>query len=278
MKQVAADGYTNVEIDSICEVLQKKYTNVKERYPTIAPVACLGPSGVGKSSTINSILHQVSVAYESDSSSRGTNLVHEFAAPTLDQTSMFKVVAPYLRPDQIAIVVQRHVTAILTYLGADEGITDDSEIDDLERKYNTAIDFFHLLLCGHKEFLTRFLVIEYFKLNIQTDLEDTIEDLTELIEEFKATRNLVDETEHFTAENDKELGNVFREISRVAHSSTGKPHPWPILTKIEVCHENDLLNAGLLIGDTPGIDDINQASTESIPHLMSKVSCPRSYI
>lgn len=172
IEELTANGYTNAEINSICEILRKKYTNVKERYPTIAPVACLGPSGVGKSSTINSILHQVGVAYESDSSGRGTNLVHEFAAPTPEQTSMFKVVAPYLRREQISDIVDQHLWAVLGFLGADEGVADgpdELEVEDFEQKYITAIDFFHTLLRNRKDFSTREKVEDFFKSNMDTE-------------------------------------------------------------------------------------------------------------
>lgn len=270
--QLKADGYSNPEIEAICKILDKKYTNVKDRYPAIAPVACLGPSGVGKSSTINSILHQVGVAYESDASTRGTNLVHEFAMPSSDQTSLFLVAAPYLRYQQIRTVVKQHLRNVVWHLGVDEEIdgAEDLERDDLEQKYNTAIEFFHILLRDHKEFSTTNRVADFFKENMAEDLGPVIKEVTDLIEEFKDSRHLQDGTEYFAAESSRELANVFRTISRVPPSSAGKPHPWPILTKVEVRHENDLLDAGLVIGDTPGVDDINQAVVDGTKRYIKK--------
>ena len=271
VSNLAAMGYSSEEINSICEIL-KKYLFVKDRYPGVAPVACLGPSGVGKSSTINSILHQVGVAYESDAGTRGTNLVHEFAMSTPNQTSMFEVIAPYLRQPQISTEVKKHLGNIVAYLGAAEGYeeTGELEIDDLENKYGTAIEFFHILLRNHKEFSTAENTISYFKGNMDEDASDTIETLTGLIEQFKKNRKLRDGVECFTAESNKELAEVFRTVSRVAPSAARKPHPWPILIKIGVCHENDLLDAGLVIGDTPGIDDINQMVVQGTKHYLQK--------
>lgn len=93
LAETEATGYSNPEIEYFRKLLRDKYLYVKSRYPSIAPVACLGPSGVGKSSTTNSIFNQAGVAHETSSDSRGTNLVHEYSEPGTYQTSMFEVAA-----------------------------------------------------------------------------------------------------------------------------------------------------------------------------------------
>ena len=172
---VKAAGYRNDEIDRICEQLKRKYLHVKERYPAVAPVACLGPSGVGKSSTTNSIFHQIGAAYESDSPGRGTNLVHEFTAPSTYGTALFQVAAPYLRENQIRDLVTLHYGNVLEYLSLEEA--EKSDDDSTQRKYDTAIEFFRVLLCDHEEFSDDQSTKDYLESVAEDDIDDVIEDL-----------------------------------------------------------------------------------------------------
>ena len=267
--ELKAAGYHNDEIEHICDSLSKRYLILSGRYPLVPPVACLGPSGVGKSSTINSILHQVGAAYESDSPSRGTNLVHEFSMPFKFGTAMFQVAAPYLWQNQIETIVAQHWASIMTYHGEAEDL-EEAEVDDIQRKYDTAIEFFRILLCNRKEFATDAKARESLDSLLMNDVDDTIEYLTKLIEDFKRTRKLQDNVEYHDAESNKELAEIFRRISRVSLLSAGQPHPWPILTKVGIRHDNMLLNAGITIGDTPGVDDINQSVVDATREYVKK--------
>lgn len=54
-------GYYNKEIENILVSIMARSVP-KLHYPPVAPVACLGASGVGKSTSINSILGQQDMA------------------------------------------------------------------------------------------------------------------------------------------------------------------------------------------------------------------------
>ena len=268
MVELKAVGYHNAEIEQICAKLGR-YEHVRDRYPDIAPVAFLGASGVGKSSTTNSILHQNGVSHETDSASRGTNIVHEYAMPCTFQTSMFQVSAPYLRESQIANLVHNHYQSILAHLLAVE----DDDTDDMQetrQDYETALNFFRVLLCNTDDFADDDAATEYFKSTLETDADETIQHLTSLIEEFKSTRKLKDCVEYHDAENCKELGNIFKTVSRVPRGVPSSPYPWPILSKVGIHHENDLLNAGVVIGDTPGVDDNDQSMVQATKRYIKK--------
>ena len=62
--QLEAEHYFNEEIRAIVDHNMSEVRNPIARYPVVKPVACYGPSGVGKSSAMNSILNQKKAAAE----------------------------------------------------------------------------------------------------------------------------------------------------------------------------------------------------------------------
>lgn len=261
-------GYVNDDIDRICSGKLKDFLRVQDRYPYVKPIACLGPAGVGKSSGMNCILNQPGAAHESDAAHRGTNLVHEFLSSWTQQTSAYKVAAAYYRPAQVEKLVRKHCQNIFGFLDQAEELEED-EVNELQKRYETGIEFFRILLCHYKDFSSAEDAEDYFDSHREVEEEKVVKELTVLIEEFKASKNLVDCYEYYDAENVKELAEIFRKVSRVPKTSSG-PHPWPIISKIQIQQDNDLLNAGVVLGDTPGIGDSNQSVVDATSKYIRK--------
>jgi GTPase Era involved in 16S rRNA processing len=260
---VKENGFHNEQIDRICDSIDKQYRVPLVNYPSVQPVACLGPAGVGKSSTINSILHQRGAAAESDSSQRGTNLIHEFSAAPATQMARFVVAACYFSDRQIENLVVTHCDNIFAYLKQREIEGDDEDAEDDEesrRPYDAAIDLFRILLPHLGEFETNDRAEEYFDANVAKK-DHVKQEVYKCIINVKQSRNLDQGIEYFEAQNAKELAEVFRQVSGVAKSANTRSkasHPWPIIRKVEVRLDHALLDAGLVIADTPGITDSNQ--------------------
>ncbi len=254
-KQLEDGGYSNEEIERLFARKLRKLATPQWNYPSIKPVACLGAAGVGKSSAINSILHERDAAFVSESD-RGTNLVHEFSKSHTNQLSKYRVAARYLSPKQIELFVQFHCGNIFTYLEKKDDC-DEDEDTELQAKYNTAIALFCVLLGHLTEFAEDGDAQDYFETRMDRK-DKTIDQLVYLISGVKESRKLEDGIEYYDAEDTKELADVFKQVSRVAGRSKSS-HPWPIIRKIDIYQDQALLNAGVVLADTPGIGDSNQA-------------------
>ena len=263
LDQLKQEGYSNPEIENICDNNLKQFLCVRDCYPSIDPVACLGAAGHGKSSFMNCILNQLGAAHESDSGQRGTNIVHEFSAMCKGQTEKYRVAAPYYDEAQIDSLVRKHCQNIFTYLHhqTDDDYNED-EVEELRKKYDTATEFFRLMLCDRPEFNTADAADAYFE-SRQSDSENmVVTELKKYIEIFKDKRELQGGIEYHSAEGVDELTDVFRKVSRVPKMST-EPHPWPIIPKVQIHQDNDLLNAGVVLGDTPGVADSNHSVVDT---------------
>ena len=100
-----------------------------------------------------------------------------------------------------------------------------------------------------------------------------VKKLKDHIETFKKSRNLIDGVETYDAESIQELSNVFRLVSKVPKATglrPAKPHPYPIITKIQIQQDNTLLNAGVILADTPGVTDSNQAVVDATSNYLRK--------
>ena len=47
------------------------------------------------------------------------------------------------------------------------------------------------------------------------------------------------------------------DLQKSMGSTVAKPHPWPILSKVQVFSKNELIDTGVALGDPPGLADNN---------------------
>ncbi|KAK3719647.1 hypothetical protein LTR37_004184 [Vermiconidia calcicola] len=264
VKELKDSGYQNEEINNICEHDLRALREPRNKYPSVPPTSCLGPAGVGKSSSMNCFLDQSGAAPESDSAQRGTSLVHIFCHPSKKQTALFQVSATYSRDSQIESLLQKHCRNIFACLeqGGNSDEDDEDDGDEPQKKFNTALDFFRTLLCDLDGFKNDDDAREYFESRQDDDEDEVVKELKGYIITFKKTRPLKDGIEYHEAENYKELADRFRLVSRppkVARGQTQKPHL-----------DKDLLNAGLELADTPGVNDSNQAVVDATTNQLRR--------
>lgn len=68
-----------------------------------------------------------------------------------------------------------------------------------------------------------------------------------------------------TAQTNIELDEGLRRFSRPSKSIDGetRPSPWPLISKAEIYLDQPVVNAGVVLGDTPGVSDSNQSVVEA---------------
>ena len=265
---IKANGHHNEAVARVCTEL-RKFLVPAAHYKAIGPVACLGPAGVGKSSTINSILSQESAAPEHDGDERGTYVVHEYLGPSPTQVTPYVVEVPFRPQKTIASLVIRHQDSITKAQLPEEELDDDVE-DDLEQKSQTGLEFFHHLLCNHEDFATLDDVMTFFD-DHKDDQRGITEDIMGRIVDLMDERDLCDEQETYECVDERELNQVFKKISRPVRSRGNKnktPSPWPLVSKVKVRQDLDLLRSGLVLADTPGINDTNLTVVENTTNYL----------
>jgi GTP-binding protein EngB required for normal cell division len=257
--QQATKGFQHIEIFNICKEDLVQLLKVQDLYPKFGPVALLGPAGAGKCSLINALLHEAGIAIESDGVQRGA--VRTWFPNSLRHThdkrqgSRWRCLSMTSR--KFAIWVQRHCKHIFECLKKIDDL-DGEEGDALQVSYTAGIEFFMVLLCDMPDFRTKQDAMEYFEARQTDPIRDVVEHLTGLIEDFKQTRALAEGVEYHDTENAEGLAEIFRRVACVPRNKDPTPHPWPIITKIQIRFDNELFKAGLVIGDTPGMTDGNQ--------------------
>lgn len=214
IEQAIADGLRDDEIERIYGALTN-LCSLESKYPSVRPVAIFGPAGVGKSNTINSALNQKAAA-ESDSANRGTNLVHEYSAPTSQQLAKYEIAARYLAGRGLSNFVVGHCDSIFDFLDREaDSEEEEGGLEDLQQSYETSCNLFTILLCDHEEFESEGKVSDYFASN-RDDRPAAYEELKDLIKRLKASRSLEDEVEYHQARTTRELAEKFRIVSRVS--------------------------------------------------------------
>lgn len=275
-KETKASGYLNTAIDNVCTEIQN-YSSPSKHYPKVGPVACLGPAGAGKSTTINSILGQADVAIENDGQERGTYVVHEYCGQRRGQISKFFVVVTFHPPEILSEIVEIHCNNIEQYLSDEMDDEEKSEDVELLNKYNTAVEFFHTTLCASEEFRTIKSVKEYFETYFEEHNKMPVEEMQDLVEEVRSTECGDQRRIAHQASNHAELIKVFKIYSRPAQIANSRnevlrPSLWPIIDKLSIHQDLDLLNSGVTMADAPGIGDTNYTVLGNTLRCLSNAS------
>lgn len=248
----------------------------------------MGRQGAGKTQVVNVVTGQQDVARSFGGTGRGTFVAHEFLAAQDGQTEMFRIEPCYKSNDELRKNMEAHVSDIYRAHTAtdrqralevkkqkamactsdrsddpsDEESDDDTDGDldpddltDICRKNVFTYQYYTTMFCDKDDFssigATRsFFAREHAKGTAQSALVHM------LFEQVKVFRSSQRSDRVRTACDSKELHRITDDLSEPNHSNPyQKPHPWPITKKIRIYFNAPLLQAGLILGDTPGAND-----------------------
>ncbi|KAK4580316.1 hypothetical protein LTR86_000519 [Recurvomyces mirabilis] len=271
--ELKANGFDHPDLENVVSKQLSALRDINAQYPTTGPVACLGPTGIGKSSTMCSLLGQKNVAPDSGSAQRGTSLPHEYAKAREGQTDKYEVSAVVCSNGQMFMLVQMHVKSIMDCLYIEAEEVDSGEIEDCQKKYRTALDFFRTLLADQEEFKDNDTAEEYFN-NVKTCDEEAMMEICATLH-LQVKANMVamgfpTSEKVFPAHNDHDLLDIFCKVSKAPVEVGQQPHPWPLIRKVTTKLQVDVLDAGAIVTDLPGTGDANTgvvaSTTEYLKH------------
>ncbi|EME85768.1 uncharacterized protein MYCFIDRAFT_171648 [Pseudocercospora fijiensis CIRAD86] len=264
------EGYENEELDNACGTAGdglESCRNPSDRYPSVGPTACVGATGKGKSSTINSVTEQRKAAYEHTGGKRGTYMPHEFAPPLITQTADYNLEVVYCDETTIVNLVKRFVISIFEHKELEEegeedeeDEKDDDEKEMIEMKKNTAVECLTDTLCGLPKFRTSQKTEDYIKKCLRQGPKDIINELTDLVKDaIRQDDRALPQVRRYNLTSVASLQSTLKLIGRPSYKGTQRSAPsnWPFLRVIRIRAKTDVLRAGLVVADTPGVGDKN---------------------
>ncbi|KAF1827424.1 uncharacterized protein K489DRAFT_16058 [Dissoconium aciculare CBS 342.82] len=284
-------AFSDEAIKYVCNEELVRVRRPQNLYPVYGSVACLGPAGAGKSSTVNSLLGKDTVAIEHDGGDRGTYVVHEYHGSHRNQETAFHVVITFRSPSAVDKLVKQHYDIIRRYLAsqdensADEDLSRGTEADDEEERkarYLESLDFFSELLqmsCdefGSQNSTERFFIKAREEEEEEDDDDDDDDDddgdsggggggdddgrrhhdvLGDLCDKIKKVDGYQESALELTVTDQAALGDVFMQFARPTVHGIFVNALWRLIDKIAVYHDSDILNTGLVLADAPGTGD-----------------------
>ncbi|CAK3861188.1 Hypothetical predicted protein [Lecanosticta acicola] len=274
-QEIKKQGYVNEEIDVVCDDLAA-CRSAEDQYGKVGPVACLGTTGKGKTSTISSLLDDPDAGFASGGSKRGTYISHEYCAASPDEAADLVVELFYLSSDRIKTQVKEFVANILRYLQLRSGEDEDGSDDELDEDESALIDIKGItalecladVLCGERRFANTQSIEEFCreKLKQNASSDKIFKEFMPTLKALMAPRKRDHDVETLRATESKALHQKVRQLTRGSMNRRGvdrEPSAWPFVTKVQVRQVNKYLDAGLILADTPGSGDNNYHVVEN---------------
>ncbi|KXS94894.1 hypothetical protein AC578_1669 [Pseudocercospora eumusae] len=270
------EGYINDTMEIVYEKIVESCIP-KQRYPKTKPVVFIGVMGAGKSQLVSALLGIPDIAVTSDSE-RGTNIVHEFVGLKKDQETRFLVEALYYPVDKIEKRIMTLCRAVFDYFEAekqqetDPDSVDEADIDELNDRFLDATNVLHTILCDPEDddFATKDALGEWLKHQwANSTLVETVDKLMGLTSAYMDGRGVENEIEMVGASSVAQLKDIYEGLSRPPKSLNGR-HPWPLIRSLQVHLDNDFLNQGVTVTDTPGLDDTNQTVVDATKNYIHR--------
>ncbi|KAK3672888.1 hypothetical protein LTR78_007241 [Recurvomyces mirabilis] len=249
--KLQAGGYHHPEVNNIVTKQLEASRDSARLYPPTCRVANLGSSGIGKSSTFNSLIGTDGVAREDGSSHRGTFRPQENEQCPESQAT---------NNQQLEEIVREHVKHIVVYLALEEEGQDGGGTD-FEKRFATAFTFFTFVLAHKHEFHGLDTTEAYFQDRYDPSEESMTNLGTELYSDVvnaKKTMGYYHKIMDFPAQDDAILLKLYQRLTKSMAEVTAtfaSRHPWPLVQKITVRKQADVLQAGIILADLPGIVD-----------------------
>ncbi|KAK4633935.1 uncharacterized protein CLAFUR5_03347 [Fulvia fulva] len=283
IEQLRALGWKEDDIEPIYQELQV-CRKPSDTYPSPSLAAFFGPTGKGKSSTMNSVLDALRIAYEHSGSNRGTYITHVYMAAPDTQPPGHVAKVYYLDERGVSVQLLRLCGHIVNHLNfemsskdGDEDSDDEydagEDVSSYEQKYDTALECLHDALCSEEKFATQDKVAKYFrdvvrkciksKVTLDGQVATLMADLLPKIEELLASRKTVASVETIEAFDEQAFQRELKRCTRAARPKDLEASPWPFVTKVEIFLKIDVLRDGVIPADLPGVGDKNQRVVEN---------------
>ncbi|KAJ5950769.1 uncharacterized protein N7479_009182 [Penicillium vulpinum] len=244
-------------------------------YPESRTVGFIGDSGVGKSSLINSLLDQQSLARSSGEGAACTCVVTEFRHVDINHTGPFTIEAQFMTTQEMKELLEEllssfrdfHITSSFQELKSQE--EQHKCRDSADRAWET----FQSLFSNQPRLTMEFLSDD------SDGAESTL--LAEL--ERWAYAGLAlrpggsDALEYSAiAGNLKECKDTL-DLLTASSMGDGKPALWPFVKLIRVYLSSPILKTGLILADLPGFSDLNFARVRATERYLAH-SCDEVFV
>ncbi|KAL9106686.1 MAG: hypothetical protein Q9227_008338 [Pyrenula ochraceoflavens] len=222
-------------------------------------VAVLGDSGEGKSSVINSLLHYPDIARTGDLGSAETAVVTEYRQKTEAHTAPITIEVEHLSAAEIKdLIVELVWSYSKLYFPGAENVSDD----DYKRHMRESALAWSTLEAAfsHRQEFNRDL--------LQYTSEESMKSITEKLTEWaEDIRWPAGETGN---------GNVWKAAAETAKECCEKTSTfmqdryWPFTKIIRVYLSSQVLKAGIVLADLPGLQDTNLARVKATQDYLCK--------
>ncbi|CAI0647909.1 unnamed protein product, partial [Colletotrichum noveboracense] len=242
LAQVLGSSPLHVDPDSAIKRLHKRAKDLSRfQCPPTRTVGFVGDSGVGKSSLLNSLLHQEGLARTSNSGAACTCVVTEYH---YDMRDDFQVDVELFTQDDLMEQVTHLLQSYRRFHLHAEEMTVADGLEEAKEHAGVARDTFRALFrgrLGNEAFLTT--EPEGFVLwTFRRWLEDGVPELG-------GSHN---------RSSKESCSDFLIQLTSEAPGSQG-PAIWPFVRKIKVFLDAHILSKGLVLVDLPGLRDLNSA-------------------
>ncbi|KAF3809574.1 hypothetical protein GCG54_00012860 [Colletotrichum gloeosporioides] len=242
LARVLGSSPLHVDPDSAIKRLHKRAKDLSRfQCPPTRTVGFVGDSGVGKSSLLNSLLHQEGLARTSNSGAACTCVVTEYH---YDMRDDFQVDVELFTQDDLMEQVTHLLQSYRRFHLHAEEMTVADGLEEAKEHASVARDTFRALFrgrLGNEAFLTT--EPEGFVLwTFRRWLEDGVPELG-------GSHN---------RSSKESCSDFLIQLTSEAPGSQG-PAIWPFVRKIKVFLDAHILSKGLVLVDLPGLRDLNSA-------------------
>ncbi|KAK1850355.1 Nuclear GTPase SLIP-GC 3 [Colletotrichum chrysophilum] len=242
LARVLGSSPLHVDPDSAIKRLHKRAKDLSRfQCPPTRTVGFVGDSGVGKSSLLNSLLHQEGLARTSNSGAACTCVVTEYH---YDMRDDFQVDVELFTQDDLMEQVTHLLQSYRRFHLHAEEMTVADGLEEAKEHAGVARDTFRALFrgrLGNEAFLTT--EPEGFVLwTFRRWLEDGVPELGGI----------------HNRSSKESCSDFLIQLTSEAPGSQG-PAIWPFVRKIKVFLDAHILSKGLVLVDLPGLRDLNSA-------------------
>ncbi|KAK5754079.1 hypothetical protein LTS12_015833 [Elasticomyces elasticus] len=260
IEELAEAGYSDPVTRAVCMKFKDKRN--KRHAETGEISACLlGETGSGKSSLTGSLTNDPDAATECDAGTRGTSTITEYAGTEIGQAEKVRGSVFCVSKRKLEALVAQYVKVCLDWHAQedDEQDLDETALDELKSCYDTAIAFFHTILCGSADFSTEdatkaFFFNAHFTTTAVTEhLVQRVENLASVLRKDLGALTVAGNTMNEVNEKLK----IYRGPIAAAPGAGPVPSLWPLVSKVRIYMDARLLRGGSVLCDMPGTADTN---------------------